>query len=77
MLIFALGAGVSFYEGVVHVLDPEPATNTLVIYVVLGLSMIFEGSYWYVALKEFRRSKGALGYFEAVRKSKASIFTTT
>lgn len=70
--MFALGAGVSFYEGVMHVLDPEPIENPLVNYVVLGLSMVFEGGTWFVALKEFRRSKGTLGYFQAVRRSKDS-----
>jgi len=76
LLVFALGAGVSFYEGVIHILDPEPSTNPMVNYVVLGLSIVFEGSSWFVALKEFRASKGELGYFEAVRRSKdPSVFT--
>jgi divalent metal cation (Fe/Co/Zn/Cd) transporter len=76
LLVFALGAGVSFYEGVIHMLDPEPIENPLVNYVVLGLSIVFEGATWLVALKEFRRHKGTLGYFEAVRRSKdPSVFT--
>lgn len=76
LLVFALGAGVSFYEGVIHILDPEPATNPLVNYIVLGLSIVFEGSSWFIALKAFRASKGDMGYFEAVRRSKdPSVFT--
>ena len=76
LLVFALGAGVSFYEGVIHMLDPEPIRNVTVTYVVLGLSLLFEGGSWFVALKEFRTTKGKLGYFEAVRVSKdPSIFT--
>lgn len=76
LLVFALGAGVSFYEGVVHIRAPEPARNMLVNYVVLGLSIVFEGGSWLVALKEFRAGKGRMGYFEAVRKSKdPSVFT--
>jgi cation diffusion facilitator family transporter len=76
LLVFALGAGVSFYEGVVHILEPEPIRNVTVTYVVLGLSILFEGISWAVALKEFRTSKGKLGYFEAVRRSKdPSVFT--
>jgi cation diffusion facilitator family transporter len=70
VLVFALGAGVSFYEGVTHILEPEPVANTTITYVVLGLSFAFEGFSWYVALKEFRRQKGGMGYFEAVRRSK-------
>ena len=76
LLVFALGAGVSFYEGIVHILHPEPIRNPMVNYVVLGLSMLFEGSSWYVALKEFRKTKGELGYLEAVKLSKdPSVFT--
>lgn len=76
LLVFALGAGVAFYEGVIHMLDPEPIENPLVNYVVLGLCMVFEGGSWLVALKEFRRSKGSLGYIQAVWRSKdPSVYT--
>lgn len=76
LLVFALGAGVSFYEGVIHILDPEEIRNPTVNYVVLGLSILFEGSSWYVALREFRKTKGNQSYIEAVRRSKdPSVFT--
>jgi cation diffusion facilitator family transporter len=76
LLVFALGAGVSFYEGVIHIIEPEPIRNVKVTYIVLGLSMLFEGFSWFVALKEFRTTKGRLGYIEAVRLSKdPSVFT--
>jgi cation diffusion facilitator family transporter len=76
LLVFALGAGVSFYEGVLHILSPEPVATPIVNYVVLGLSFLFEGGSWFVALKEFRRTKGRLGYFAAVRQSKdPSVYT--
>src|ERR1700741_5014122 len=29
LLVFALGAGISFYEGVIHIIDPVPAENAL------------------------------------------------
>jgi len=64
LLVFALGAGVSFYEGIVHIMAPEPVANVKVNYVVLGLSFLFEGSSWLVALKEFRREKGKQGWPE-------------
>src|SRR6188472_1875862 len=76
LMVFALGAGVSFYEGAVHVLAPQPMHDPRVNYVVLGLSFVFEGSSWWVALKEFRATKGNRGYLEAVRLSKdPSVFT--
>ncbi|WP_027166861.1 cation diffusion facilitator family transporter [Mesorhizobium sp. WSM3224] len=76
LLVFALGAGVSLYEGIIHIMAPEPVVNVKVNYIVLGLSFLFEGSSWLVALKEFRQQKGRQGWFEAVRRSKdPSVYT--
>ena len=76
LLVFAVGAGISFYEGVSHILEPRHATNLAANYVVLGISVLFEGYTWRVALKEFRAAKGSLGYYAAVRQSKdPSVFT--
>ena len=70
LLVLAMGAGVSLYEGVMHIRQPEPITHPLLNYGVLAMSMLFDGSSWYVALREFRVHKGRLGYFEAFRRSK-------
>ena len=70
LLLFALGAGVSVYEGVSHILTPEPITNAGVNYIVLGVSLAFEGVSWWVALGSFRAVKGAKSYWQAVRDSK-------
>ena len=70
ILIFAVGAGVSAYEGVKHILHPEAIHSPTVNYIVLGLAMLFEGGAWYVALREFRKTKGDLGYLKAVRQGK-------
>ncbi|MBZ9871476.1 cation diffusion facilitator family transporter [Mesorhizobium sp. BR1-1-9] len=76
LLVFALGAGVSFYEGVTHIIAPQPAANVRVNYIVLGLSFLFEGSSWLVALREFRRQKGQQGWLQAVQSSKdPSVYT--
>lgn len=76
ILIFAVGAGVSIYEGVVKVLDPHEVTNPYVNYAVLGLALIFEAGAWWVAFKEFRTVKGKRGFLEAVHISKdPTIFT--
>lgn len=76
LLVFALGAGVSFYEGVMHILEPHHATNSTANYIVLGLSFLFEFYSWSVALKEFRTIKGKQSYLQAVKRSKdPSVFT--
>ena len=70
LLVFALGAGVSIYEGVSHVLHPVAITKPVVNYAVLVVALVFESGSWWVALGEFRSAKGDLGYLEAVRRSK-------
>ena len=70
LMIFALGSGVSIYQGIAHVRHPEPIQDPLVSYAVLALSFLFEGGSWWVALKTFRAAKGEFGYYEAVRRSK-------
>jgi cation diffusion facilitator family transporter len=70
VLIFGIGGGISIYEGAKHIQHPETITNPLVNYVVLGLAMIFEGFAWWIAFREFRKAKGSLGYFRAIRESK-------
>lgn len=70
ILVFALGAGISLYEGVLHILDPQPIENPVVNYVVLGLALLFEGGAWYLALKEFTKVKGKWSYLQAVQRTK-------
>ena len=70
ILIFAVGAGVSFYEGVIHILEPSPVENVMVSYAVLGFSLLFEGAAWMFAIREFTRAKGKWGYIEAVQRGK-------
>jgi cation diffusion facilitator family transporter len=70
LAVFALGAGASVYQGVRHIRSPVAITNPVVNYAGLRLALVFEGGSWWVAFKEFRAAKGAIGYFEAVRRSK-------
>jgi cation diffusion facilitator family transporter len=70
LLVFAAGAGVSFYEGVRHLRHPVEITSPYVNYLVLGVAALFEAGSWLVALREFRAAKGPRGYFEAVRRGK-------
>ena len=70
LLIFALGAGVSIYEGLVHIRHPEPMQNLAISYGVLALSAVFEGFSWSVAFREFRQTKGNRGWWQAIRASK-------
>ncbi|HEU4683624.1 MAG TPA: cation diffusion facilitator family transporter [Nitrospira sp.] len=70
LLVFALGAGGTLYEGIRHIRHPEPIKDPVVNYVVLGLAFIFEGSSWLVSLRQFQSVKGTMGFYEAFRRSK-------
>jgi cation diffusion facilitator family transporter len=70
LLVFALGAGVSLYEGIGQILEKRPITDPIVNYVVIALSVIFEGASWWMARREFNKTKGDLSYYEAFRRSK-------
>ncbi len=75
IFIFAIGAGVSFYEGVHHLAHPRPLEHVYANYVVLVLAMFFEGYSWRVALKEFSRQKGRRSYLAAIHEAKnPSVF---
>jgi cation diffusion facilitator family transporter len=70
LLFFALGAVVSVYEGLHHIRSPAAIVKPVVNFIVLGLALVFEGASWWVAFKQFRATKGDVGYLEAVRRSK-------
>lgn len=70
LMVFALGAVVSIYQGIQHVRHPEEMLNPTLNYIVLTIAIVCEGISWFVALKAFRKIKGQQGYFEAFRRSK-------
>ena len=70
LLIFAGGAGVSVYEGIKHVQNPEPISDATVNYVVYAFSALFEGISWYFGWSAFQRVRGDRTILSAVHASK-------
>jgi cation diffusion facilitator family transporter len=70
LLFFALGGGVSIYEGIRHLQEPEPMKNPVWNYVVLGIAFIFDGISLITALREFNRQRGSTPFWQAVKASK-------
>lgn len=72
LLIFAIGSGVSIYQGIAQLRDPEPLANAWVNYVVLAFALVFEGASWAISLEQFRSTtaRGRLTFYEAFRRSK-------
>jgi len=76
ILIFALGAGISIYEGIHKIQYPQPVSHAWVNYAVLAAAMLFEGIATSVAFREFDKSRGKYSYIQAIRRSKnPAIFT--
>ena len=70
ILIFAIGAGVSAFEGYHHIVSPEELRSPTVNYLVLVVSAALEGTSWTVAMRQFARAKGRSGWWQAIRQSK-------
>ncbi|NOZ66681.1 MAG: cation transporter [Alphaproteobacteria bacterium] len=76
ILIFAVGAGVSLYEGIIKVISPHPVTDIYINYIVLGIAVIFEAGAWSIAFKEFRASQSEPGIIRSVLRSKDPTILT-
>lgn len=70
ILVFSLGAGVSIYEGIRHLLRPEPPTDVVIAFIVLGISFVLEGWSTVAALRSFNDERGPKGVFRAIRDTK-------
>ena len=76
VLVFALGAGISLYEGIQHIRHPSEIANPLVNYIVLGLALVFESFSWIVAYRQFREEKGEKSLLQAIHRGKDPIVFT-
>lgn len=70
ILIFGLGGGISFYEGITHLQHPSPITDPFWNYVVLGFAFVFDGISFITAVKEFNRQRQSTPFWKAVKRSK-------
>ncbi len=70
ILIFAIGAGVSIYEGWAHIQEPEPLRDPTINYIVLVVAVLLEGTSWAIAVRGFNRTRGRSGWWQSVRRSK-------
>jgi cation diffusion facilitator family transporter len=70
ILIFGLGGGLSIYQGIVHIMEPEVMKDPFWNYIVLVLSLIFEGTSLFIAVKEFNKTRKGLRWWDAIIKSK-------
>src|SRR5204863_4411646 len=69
VLIFGLGGGISFYQGVVHVRDPKPLEDPAWNYFVLAAAALFEGTSFTIALRQFLTEAAGRPFWQALHAS--------
>ena len=57
MLLFAVGGGLSLYEGVMHIRNPEPLREPIWNYWVLGIAFVAEGASWVIAVRALMKNR--------------------
>jgi cation diffusion facilitator family transporter len=70
VIFFAVGGGVSVYEGILHLLDPEPLRDPTLSYVVLGVAAVFDGGSLIIAFRTLRREEPGRRLVDVVRHGK-------
>lgn len=73
VLIFSIGGGMSFYEGIMHVMHVEDAVigDPTISYIVLAMAIVFEGAALVFAVRSFNKQRsGKRSFIQAIRKSK-------
>jgi cation diffusion facilitator family transporter len=76
VMIFGIGGGVSFYEGVLHILSPAPMRDAMWNYIVIAAAAVFEAGSFVIALRQFRRQAAGRPFWHALHTSKdPSVYT--
>lgn len=76
VLIFAVGGGMSVYEGIMHILHPRSPEKLAWSYAVLGVATVFEGTTWLLGWKAFNTERGRRGVLQTIHETKdPSSFT--
>ncbi|WP_294283038.1 cation diffusion facilitator family transporter [uncultured Chryseobacterium sp.] len=70
ILIFGLGGALSVYQGILHIIEPEVMKDPFWNYIVLILSLIFEGTSLIISVKEFNKTRNGVRWWDAIIKSK-------
>jgi cation diffusion facilitator family transporter len=70
IVLFGIGGGLAFWEGLEHVIHPTPVENPIVNYVVLGIAFALEAGSWTIAYREISREGGQNRLWRAIVSSK-------
>jgi cation diffusion facilitator family transporter len=70
VVLFAFGGGMSIYEGITHLLHPQPLADVMWSYSVLGIAFVTEAVAWTIALRELMHEHENKSLWAAFRSSK-------
>ena len=70
IFLFAIGGGMSIYEGIGHVRSPSPIEDPTWNYVVLGGAAVFEAIVLTISIRDFSRRRRGRGVWETIHASK-------
>lgn len=70
ILVFAVGGGMSVFEGITHLVEPRRLTNPVWSYAVLLGSIVFESISWTVAWRQFKKERHGRGIWQTIEDSK-------
>ncbi|MCU7494437.1 MAG: cation transporter [Ignavibacteria bacterium] len=70
VLIFGIGGGMSFYEGIKHINEPVEIRDPLWNYIVIAVAFVSESISFLIALREFLKEKGKRSFVNALLTSK-------
>jgi cation diffusion facilitator family transporter len=70
VLVFAVGGGMSIYEGILHIVHQAETKNLVWSYSVLGIAAVFESASWLAGWKAFSVERGRRGVLETIHETK-------
>src|SRR5204863_8256857 len=70
VLVFAIGGGMSVYEGILRLMRPRPIEHGAWNYTVLGIAAVIEAASWVIAWRQFRVYRRGRSTWQTIRRTK-------
>ncbi len=68
--LFAVGGGMSIYEGILHIQHPQPIEDPLLNYIVIGFAFVLSAVSLFIAVKKFLKDNPDKSFWRAIKESK-------
>lgn len=76
VVLFGVGGGLAMYEGILHIVSPEPIEDYFISYTVLILAFVLESASWTIAVRELRNERRGRSLVRTLRYSKDPSLVT-